>query len=140
MRSHRDLEVWQKAMDLARVVYAMTKGFPVDERFGLTNQVRRAAVSVPSNIAEGAARGSKADFIRFLRIALGSLAEVETQVLLAVDFGYVTGCDPVVALLGETRRLACGLIHHLESQSDEVRKGCIREPVCEYVVVDSKDC
>jgi len=139
MKSHRDLEVWKKAMELAREVYALTKGFPADERFGLTNQVRRAVVSVASNIAEGAARGSHAEFIRFLRIALGSLAEVETQLLLATDLGYVHGVESVVNLVGEIRGLACGLVRHLESRIADGRPGAVRESVCEYAVVGSED-
>lgn len=83
MNGYRDLIAWQKAMALAEAAYHVTSCFPGDEQFGLVNQIRRAAVSIPSNIAEGYGRGSKADFARFLRIALGSTREVETQVILA---------------------------------------------------------
>src|SRR5712671_6514673 len=76
---HRELDVWRSSMDLATAIYSLTKRLPNSERFGLVNQMRRAAVSVPSNIAEGAARGSSADFARFLLIARGSVAELETQ-------------------------------------------------------------
>jgi four helix bundle protein len=86
---------WQEAMDIARAVYSLTGGFPRDERFGLTAQLRRAAVSVPSNIAEGCARGSSREMLRFLHIARGSLSELDTQLRLASDFGY---CNPVSAL------------------------------------------
>jgi four helix bundle protein len=82
--NHKDLEVWKKSMDLVEDVYALSKFFPNDEKFGLTNQIRRASVSVPSNISEGAARKSDKEFIQFLYIALGSLSELETQYLIAV--------------------------------------------------------
>jgi four helix bundle protein len=83
MKDFRDLLVWQKAMKLAETVYVLSKNFPSDERFGLTSQIRRCAVSVPSNIAEGSKRKTKKDFAQFLRIASGSLAELETQCILA---------------------------------------------------------
>ena len=89
-KSYRDLEVWQLAMILAKQVYEITAAFPKDERFGLVNQMRRAAVSVPSNIAEGHARSSTVDFQRFIKIAMGSVAELETQTLLSQDLGFVS--------------------------------------------------
>jgi four helix bundle protein len=89
----KDLIAWQKAMDLVTEVYRLTKSFPNDERFGLTAQLRRAAVSVPSNIAEGQARHSGADFRHFLHQARGSLAEVQTQLLIARNLGYISDAD-----------------------------------------------
>lgn len=94
-RPHHDLKVWQQAMELARAVYMLSRDFPADERFGLTSQVRRAAVSVPSNIAEGYARGSQRELVQFLYIARGSLSELETQLQLADDLGF---CDSKPAL------------------------------------------
>ncbi len=91
INDYRDLIVWRKAMDLAAEVHLLSKAFPRDELYGLTSQVRRAAVSVPSNIAEGQARQSTAEFLNFLSIAQGSLAEVDTQLLLAQRFHYLTG-------------------------------------------------
>lgn len=88
-KSYRDLEVWQRSMHLAKRIYEVTQKFPGDERFGLTIQLRRAAVSVPSNLAEGHARFGAGEFSRFLSIAMGSVAELETQVLLSEDLGYV---------------------------------------------------
>ena len=89
-KSYKDLLIWQKGMALALNVYRLSVVFPGDERFGLISQVRRAAVSVPSNIAEGQARHTTKEFLQFLSHALGSLAELETQLLLSVDLGYVT--------------------------------------------------
>jgi four helix bundle protein len=90
-KSYRDLEVWQRSMKLAKRIYQVTQKFPSDERFGLTNQLRRASVSVPSNLAEGHARFGPGEFSRFISIAMGSVAEIETQILLSTDLGYLTG-------------------------------------------------
>ena len=89
VKSYKDLTVWQKAMDLVVMVYQATRDFPREELYGLTNQLRRAAVSIPSNIAEGQARNSTAEFRNFLSIARGSLAEVETQLLIAERLNYL---------------------------------------------------
>lgn len=87
-RHYKELQVWQKGMALAKIVYQLTKRFPDSERFGLTSQMRRAAVSVPSNIAEGQARHGTREFLQFLSHASGSLAELETQVLLSIELGF----------------------------------------------------
>ena len=104
---YMELEVWQQAVDLAVSIYSVTSGLPRDERFGLAQQMRRAAVSVPSNIAEGASRTGSKEFLRSLSIARGSLSELETQVLLARDLGYIaedlaldSKIEKVYALLG----------------------------------------
>ena len=110
---YRDLVVWQRAMDLVESVYLATAGFPRDEQFGLTSQMRRAAVSVPSNIAEGQGRrASDADFVRFLQIALGSLCELETQLELAVRLKMMDkqGANGLRASGEEAGRLLNGLI------------------------------
>jgi four helix bundle protein len=93
IRSYRDLLIWQKGMALAKQVYGMTRAFPGDERFGLTAQMRRAAVSVPSNIAEGQARRGRKEFVQFLSHAEGSLAELDTQLMLGVELGYCRPSD-----------------------------------------------
>ena len=88
LRSYRDLLVWQKALDLAVLVYRLSEKFPKSEIYGLTSQVRRASVSVPSNIAEGYGRGSRKEYLQFLSVAQGSLKELETQVILAERLHY----------------------------------------------------
>lgn len=90
MHRFQDLEIWKKSMDLAESVYVFSADFPPDERFGLTSQIRRCAVSVPSNISEGAGRNGNREFNNFLRISLGSLAELETQSVLAFRFHYIS--------------------------------------------------
>ncbi len=90
VKNYKDLIVWQKSMTFVTTIYRLTQSFPNDERFGLTNQLRRAAVSVPSNIAEGHARQSDPEFARFLAIANGSLAEVDTQMAIASNLGFIS--------------------------------------------------
>ena len=89
IKSYQDLIVWQKAMDLVVLVYQATRLFPKEELYGLTSQVRRAVVSIPSNLAEGHARKSRAEFLNFVSIAQGSRAEVETQIMIAVRLSYI---------------------------------------------------
>jgi len=90
MRGHRDLVAWQKGMELVKDIYGVTRDFPRDETYGLTSQLRRAAVSVPSNLAEGHGRNSRREFYQFVGHARGSLLEVETQIEIARDLGYVS--------------------------------------------------
>ena len=89
MQTHKDLEIWQESIELVNCVYDLTRQFPKEEIFGLVSQMRRAAVSIPSNISEGAARNSIKEFIRFLYISLGSLAELETQLIISLNQGYI---------------------------------------------------
>ncbi len=105
---HRDLEAWKEAMSLAEGVYGVSSSFPAAELYGLTSQMRRAAVSIPSNISEGAARNSKKEFSHFLGVTLGSLAELETQLILSERLGYVTE-DSLLKRLGRVRALVLGL-------------------------------
>ncbi len=89
MQTHKDLDVWKLGMDLVEEIYKMTKTFPKEELYGLTSQMRRSAISIPSNIAEGAARKGNAEFIQYLYISLGSLSELETQVLISIRLKYL---------------------------------------------------
>lgn len=118
-RKHQQLRAWQDAMQLVQAIYQLTSMFPDSERYGLTSQIRRAAVSVPSNIAEGAARGSTADFIRFLYIARGSLSELETQCLIAQGLGYVQDLDQITELSDRTFSQLGGLINHLNTRKPQ---------------------
>lgn len=112
-KTHKDLDVWNAAMHLARGVYRLSAALPREEAYGLTAHLRRAAVSVPSNIAEGAARGSRKEFIQFLYHALGSLSEVETQLLLAKDL-YNVGDKKLEGILERSRKMLLGLIRSLK--------------------------
>jgi four helix bundle protein len=113
----RDLEVWKKSMELTETVYRPSSGFPSHEQFGLTSQVRRAAVSVASCIAEGHARFSRRDFARFVSMAMGSLAEVETQILLAQRLGYVgQDAEQPLAAASEIGKMLNGLRRSLNRE------------------------
>src|SRR5205823_14298572 len=107
IKDYKDLQVWQKGMDLARRVYLLTRTFPSDEKFGLVSQMRRAAVSVPSNLAEGQARNTTGEFVQFISHAEGSLAELDTQLRLSVSLGICpqVGTEPTAALITAWQRL-----------------------------------
>jgi four helix bundle protein len=119
IRQYSELIVWQKAMDLAESVYTATARFPREEQFGLTNQLRRAAVSVPSNIAEGQGRRSTNEFLQHLSIARGSLQEAQTQVLLAGRLSYLGSPDvtEIMNLASEVAKLLNGLTNALTKGS-----------------------
>ncbi|MFH1926608.1 MAG: four helix bundle protein [Chloroflexota bacterium] len=116
VKNYRELVAWQKAMDLAVSVYKATKSFPNTEIYGLTSQLRRAAVSISSNIAEGQGRHTTKEFLRFLGIAYGSLQETETQIILATRLGYVQETQEAELLeqCAEVGRLLNGLINALQ--------------------------
>ena len=117
VQSFRELQVWQKAMDLADAVYTVTAAFPRHEIFGLTSQLRRAAVSIPSNIAEGRAIGG-GRFLHHLRIAIGSEAELETQMELAVRRSYISSghAQEILATATEVRRMLHAMHHTLKTR------------------------
>lgn len=118
LQSYKDLFVWQKGVLLAKKVYLLTRGFPHTEKFGLISQMRRAAVSVPSNIAEGQARHTRREFIQFLSHAEGSLAELETQVILSVELGFCTLEDiqEITSLTTELSKMLDSLRRKLEAK------------------------
>jgi len=116
LKSYRELEVWQSAMTLVERCYGATKSFPLDERFGLSAQLRRAAVSIPSNVAEGACRRTTPAYINHVSIALGSHAELETCVEIACRLGYLSASatDELMRVSDTTGRLLNGLLRSLE--------------------------
>ena len=105
--SYRQLRVWQSSIDLAEKIYVATASFPPSEIYGLTSQLRRASVSIPSNIAEGQARHTTGEFIQFISHAEGSLAELDTQLILSIELNFCrdAGADSAFALIGELRRM-----------------------------------
>ncbi len=120
IRGYRDLEVWQKAMDMAVACHQLAACFPANEQYGLASQLRRAAVSVPANIAEGKGRRGKREFIRFLLIAHGSLAEVETHLELAKRLGYAkpSRAEELQDQAAEVGRMINGLVKALKTRSN----------------------
>ena len=106
-QNYKDLLVWQKGITLAKSIYRLTQSFPSEEKFGLTAQMRRAAVSIPSNLAEGQARHTSGEFVQFISHAEGSSAELDTQLILAVELGFCkkTTAIPIYELIDEIRRM-----------------------------------
>ena len=120
-RSFQGLLVWRQAMDLAKDSYFLTKKFPKEELYGLTSQIRRAAVSIPANIAEGSGRSTRKDYVNFLRIAQGSLRELETYLLLAPEIGLVQSeaVEALLARVGSVARLLNRLIQAIEHSPNQ---------------------
>jgi len=114
--SFRDLKIWQKGLDITKEIYALTNKFPKEEIFGLVSQMRRAAVSIPSNIAEGRGGGSRKDFAQFLHIAVGSMSELETQLLIAYDL-FKFEVDKIIEIIHEEQRMTISMIHKLKAKS-----------------------
>jgi four helix bundle protein len=118
LKNYKELKVWQRAYKLCFEIYQITKSFPIEEKYGLTSQIRRAAVSVPSNIAEGYGRKTTGEYIQALYIAYGSLCELETQILLAGDLNYVSAEKREIfhKEIGDIERMLKGLIKSLENK------------------------
>jgi four helix bundle protein len=118
IQSYRDLKVWQEAMNLAELCYRVTKGFPKEETYGMTSQIRRAAVSIPANIAEGYGRKTRGEYIQFLYIAQGSLKELETHLLLVirVELDSFTTINTVLKQCESVSKLLLFLIRSLENK------------------------
>lgn len=115
LKNYKELKVWQKAYHLCIEIYKITKDFPKEERYGLISQIRRASVSVPSNIAEGYGRKTTREYIQALYVAYGSNCELETQILLSGDLGYIKPEDleKLQGVLGDVERMLMGLIRSL---------------------------
>lgn len=118
-RSHHNLLVWQKSMDLVQEIYRVTSRFPGEEIYSLTSQMRRAAVSVPSNIAEGAARSGNREFLKFLSIARGSLSELETQVRIAKNLGFIKDDIEILSEIDTIFSLLGGLIKSINKKENK---------------------
>lgn len=115
VNSFRDLKVWQHGMALSKAVYAFSRNLPKEEVFGLISQMRRASISVPSNIAEGRSRGTRKDFAQFLHIALGSLAELETQILLSQELYPSLETAGIVNMIHEEQKMLSGLLKSIKT-------------------------
>lgn len=116
MKDHKELNAWKVSMDFVMEVYEVTRGFPREEIYGLTSQLRRAVVSIPSNISEGAARNSSKEFVQFLHIALGSAAEAETQLLIAQRLEYPGNMPQLLDRAVSVKKLISGLIGHYKGK------------------------
>ena len=116
VKTHKDLEVWKESIDLTNEIYSLTKTFPKYERFGLSSQMKRSAVSIASNIAEGAARGSDKEFIKFINYSIGSASELETQLLIAKNQDYISNIDKTIKSICIIRKKLCGLIRFLKNR------------------------
>ena len=118
LKNYKELKVWQRSYQLCLEIYKITKRFPNEEKYGLTSQIRRAAVSVPSNISEGYGRKTTPEYIRFLYIAYGSNCEMETQILLSGDLGYIETdkLENLQERMGEVERMLKALIKSIEKK------------------------
>lgn len=118
MKTHKDLDAWKNAIALVTDIYKITKDFPSDEKYGLTSQIRRSAVSIPSNIAEGAGRNHDKEFIQFLYIALGSLSELETQMIISLNLNFIDKAmfDELNLKVVTIRGQISGLIKYLRNK------------------------
>jgi four helix bundle protein len=124
VKSYKDLEVWKKSIELVKQLYLTTENFPTKELYGLTSQMRRAAISIPSNIAEGKARQYSLEFVRFLYVALGSCAELETQLIIAMDLGYAREktVNAILESLDHIGKMLTKLIKTIRPSNNENRK------------------
>ena len=116
MKDHKDLDVWKQSMVLVEDIYTLTKNFPSDEKYGLSSQIKRAVVSVPSNIAEGAGRKGDKEFIQFLYIAMGSLSELETQLILANRLQFTNSVESYLSQIEKIKNMLFGLIRYVNNK------------------------
>ena len=117
MKDHKELDVCKSSVDLVVKIYEITRDFPKEEMYGLTSQIRRSAVSIPSNISEGAARNTEKEFVQFLHIALGSASELETQLIIANKLNYAAEIDPLFSDLTAVMKMLNELIRHYKNKS-----------------------
>ena len=121
---HRDLKVWQESINLVRIIYDVILGFPKNEEYGLASQIRRAAVSIPSNIAEGCGRGTNKELYHFLNVASGSLAEVETQLFIAKSLGYIDDLNAIDKQMETVQKLLAGFKKHIKTEIEKNKTDC----------------
>ena len=117
---HQDLEVWNKAIKLVTDIYIITKNYPKDEIYALTSQMRRCAVSIPSNIAEGCTRFSDKETLKFLSIAMGSISELETQIVISKNIGYIEDIDSIISQISSVKKLILGLVKYLNTKTEQI--------------------
>ena len=117
IRTHRDLDVWKEGIELVVKVYEIVQKFPNEEKYALVDQIKRSAISIPSNIAEGAARNSKKEFLQFLHISLGSISELETQLIIADRLGFLSK-EEIFPLIEKERSKLLGLIKYLRGEKN----------------------
>jgi four helix bundle protein len=113
--THKDLEVWKLSMELVEEIYDLTRSFPKEEQYGLTSQIRRASISIPSNIAEGAARKGNKEYLQFLYVSLGSLSELETQILISKRLKYIESEEEIIGLIDKIRMKLLSFIKYIKS-------------------------
>lgn len=118
MLSHKKLEAWKESISMTIEIYKLTKNFPKNEIYGLTNQIRRSAISIPSNIAEGCARQTSKETIQFLYISLGSIAELETQLIISNELGYINNTEEIFNKIVRIRKLIIGLIKFIKTKKE----------------------
>jgi four helix bundle protein len=118
IRTHKDLEVWKESISLVKEIYKISSNFPKDEIYGLTLQIRRSAISIASNIAEGAARNTKKEFLQFLYIALGSVSELETQLIIAKELNYLEN-NSIFDNLERIKYQLLGLIKYIRNKNEK---------------------
>ena len=118
IKTHKDLDVWKDSIELVTKIYRLVSNFPKEERFGLVDQMKRAAISIPSNIAEGAARNSQKEFLQFLHVALGSIAELETQLIISKKLGFLNN-ESIFEDLEKIKSRLLGLIRYLKKKKNE---------------------
>ena len=117
LKTHRDLDIWREGIELVVKVYEIVQKFPNEEKYGLVDQIKRSAISIPSNIAEGAARNSKKEFLQFLYISLGSVSELETQLIIANRLGFLDN-EEIFSLIEKERSKLLGLIKYLRDEKN----------------------
>ena len=117
VNTHHDLDVWKRSISYVTKIYELIETFPSEGRFGLISQIRRSAISIPSNVAEGAAHRSDKEFLQFLYIPLGSVAELETQLIISNNLKFMESWDQLLSELNEIKKMTLGLIKYVKSKT-----------------------